>query len=68
MKTELQKTPSWCEHLGICQAVNCVDCPQKQWMSLTDADFEEILLKGDGCGLLVFLELIEKKLKEKNYD
>jgi hypothetical protein len=39
---------------------------QRQWQTLDDAEYQEILAKlGDG-GLLAFYILIESKLKEKN--
>ena len=33
---------------------------------LTDAEYQEILKKHDGAGLLAFYILVETKLKEKN--
>ena len=36
------------------------------WQGLTDAEYQEILKKHDGAGLLVFYNLVEAKLKEKN--
>ena len=39
---------------------------QRQWQTLDDAEYQEILAKlGDG-GLLAFYILIEAKLREKN--
>jgi len=39
---------------------------QREWQTLDDAEYQEILAKlGDG-GLLAFYILIESKLKEKN--
>jgi hypothetical protein len=39
---------------------------RRQWQTLDDAEYQEILAKlGDG-GLLAFYILIESKLKEKN--
>ena len=36
------------------------------WQGLTDDEYQEILKKHDGAGLLVFYNLVEAKLKEKN--
>jgi hypothetical protein len=39
---------------------------EKKWVTLDDAEYQEILAKlGDG-GLLAFYILIEEKLREKN--
>lgn len=39
---------------------------QRPWQGLTDAEYQEILKKHDGAGLLAFYNLVEAKLKEKN--
>ncbi len=39
---------------------------KKPWVGLTDVEYQEILKKHDGAGLLAFYNLVEAKLKEKN--
>ena len=39
----------------------------REWVGLTDAEYQEILIKHDGSGLILFYHLIEGKLKEKNH-
>jgi hypothetical protein len=41
--------------------------PKREWVGLTDAEYQEILIKHDGSGLILFYHLIEAKLKEKNH-
>jgi len=41
--------------------------PRREWVGLTDAEYQEILIKHDGSGLILFYHLIEAKLKEKNH-
>lgn len=38
----------------------------KTWVGLTDTEYQEILAKHDGGGLILFYHLIEAKLREKN--
>ena len=38
----------------------------RPWQSLTDDEYQKILKQHDGAGLLVFYNLVEAKLKEKN--
>jgi hypothetical protein len=40
--------------------------PPRQWVGLTDDEYQTILKEHDGAGLLAFYNLIEAKLKEKN--
>ena len=40
---------------------------KREWVGLTDEEYQEILIKHDGSGLILFYHLIEAKLKEKNY-
>ena len=39
---------------------------QRQWVGLTDDEYQQILIQHDGAGLLAFYNLVETKLKEKN--
>ena len=39
---------------------------QRQWVELTDDEYQQILIQHDGAGLLAFYNLVETKLKEKN--
>jgi hypothetical protein len=39
---------------------------KKEWVGLTDEEYQDILTQHDGQGLILFYNLIEKKLKEKN--
>jgi len=39
---------------------------KKEWVGLTDQEYQDILNKHDGQGLILFYHLIEEKLKEKN--
>jgi hypothetical protein len=38
----------------------------KEWVGLTDEEYQDILKQHDGQGLILFYHLIEAKLKEKN--
>jgi len=38
----------------------------RPWVGLTDDEYQDILKKADGCGFLVFYNLIEEKLRHKN--
>jgi len=53
-----------------CQLGNkCVDAqsqPKREWVSLTDEEYQAILKEHDDGGLLAFYNLIEAKLREKN--
>ena len=62
---------------GIAEATGTADFPvlfanaileyaKRPWQGLTDAEYQEILKKHDGAGLLAFYNLVEAKLKEKN--
>ena len=39
---------------------------KKPWAGLTDVEYQEILKKHDGAGLLAFYNLVEAALKKKN--
>jgi len=39
---------------------------KREWVGLTDEEYQEILKQHDGAGLLAFYNLVEAKLKEKN--
>jgi uncharacterized protein YukE len=39
---------------------------QRTWVGLTDEEYQDILTQHNGQGLILFYNLIEKKLKEKN--
>ena len=39
---------------------------QRQWVGLTDDEYQKILKQHDGAGLLVFYNLVEAALKKKN--
>jgi hypothetical protein len=39
---------------------------KREWVGLTDEEYQSILQEHDGAGLLAFYNLIEAKLKEKN--
>lgn len=40
--------------------------PDREWVTLTNDEYRELLKQHDGAGLLAFYTLIENKLKEKN--
>jgi len=40
--------------------------PQREWVGLTDDEYQAILKEHDGAGLLAFYNLIEAKLRVKN--
>jgi hypothetical protein len=40
--------------------------PDREWVGLTDEEYQDILTQHDGQGLILFYNLIEKKLKDKN--
>ena len=37
------------------------------WVGLTDDEYQNILKQTEGCGHLAFYNLVESKLREKNY-
>ena len=37
------------------------------WQGLTDDEYQNILKQTEGCGHLAFYNLVESKLREKNY-
>jgi hypothetical protein len=39
---------------------------KKEWVGLTDDEYQDIIKKHDGGGLISFYDLVETKLKEKN--
>jgi hypothetical protein len=39
---------------------------KKEWVGLTDEEYQDILTQHDGQGLILFYNLIEEKLKGKN--
>ena len=39
---------------------------KKEWVGLTDEEYQDILTEHDGKGLILFYHLIEEKLKGKN--
>jgi len=39
---------------------------KKEWVGLTDEEYQDILKQHDGQGLILFYHLIEAKLKDKN--
>jgi hypothetical protein len=41
--------------------------PQRTWVGLTDGEYQNILKQTEGCGHLAFYNLVESKLREKNY-
>jgi len=62
---------------GIAEATGSADFPvlfanaileyaKREWVGLTDEEYQEILKQHDGAGLLAFYNLVEAKLKEKN--
>jgi len=42
------------------------DYPKREWVGLTDEEYQEILILHQDNGLLSFYNLIEAKLKELN--
>ena len=38
----------------------------KEWVGLTDNEYQDILIKHDNGGLLSFYNLVEEKLRQKN--
>ena len=38
----------------------------REWRSLSDAQYQDILKQTEGCGYLVFYNLVEAKLRELN--
>lgn len=38
----------------------------KPWVGLTDEEYQEILVKHNDGGLILFYNLVEAKLKDKN--
>jgi hypothetical protein len=38
-----------------------------EWVGLTDDEYQNILKQTEGCGHLAFYNLVESKLREKNY-
>ena len=39
---------------------------KREWVGLTDEEYQEVLVEHDGGGLILFYHLIEAKLREKN--
>jgi len=39
---------------------------KKEWVVLTDEEYQNILTQHDGQGLILFYNLIEEKLRSKN--
>ena len=39
----------------------------REWVGLTDDEYQNILKQTEGCGHLAFYNLVESKLREKNY-
>ena len=40
--------------------------PKREWKTLTDAQYQDILKQTEGCGHLAFYHLIDKALREAN--
>ena len=40
--------------------------PKREWKTLTDAQYQDILKQTEGCGHLSFYHLIEQALREAN--
>jgi hypothetical protein len=38
----------------------------REWVGLTDSEYQDILIKHDNGGLLSFYNLVEEKLRQKN--
>ena len=41
--------------------------PKREWKTLTDAQYQDILKQTEGCGHLAFYHLIEQALREANH-
>jgi len=39
---------------------------KKEWSGLNDEEYQDILNRHDGGGLILFYHLVEEKLKQKN--
>ena len=39
----------------------------REWVGLTDDEYQNILKQTEGCGHLAFYNLVESKLRKKNY-
>ena len=77
-KAEKQKPVAWMDEYGDVLSADFVDGnglrniplytapPQREWVGLTDDEYQAILKEHDGAGLLAFYNLIEAKLREKN--
>jgi len=39
---------------------------KKEWVGLTDSEYQDILIKHNHGGLLSFYNLVEEKLRQKN--
>jgi hypothetical protein len=46
------------------KAVNAMS--KREWVGLTDSEYQDILVKHDHGGLLSFYNLVEEKLRQKN--
>ena len=62
---------------GIAESTGSADFPvlfanaileytKREWVGLTDEEYQQILIQHDGAGLLAFYNLVEAKLREKN--
>ena len=39
---------------------------KREWVGLTDEEYQQILIQHDGAGLIAFFNLIEDRLRSKN--
>jgi len=69
---ETKDEPVSCAECGVGggHALYCVACAEKfvkrEWVGLTDNEYQDILIKHDNGGLLSFYNLVEEKLRQKN--
>jgi hypothetical protein len=57
---------AFCPTCLACMLDMAAQLDPREWQSLSDAEYQEILVRHDGGGLLAFYNLIEEKLRELN--
>jgi len=57
---------SFCPTCLFCMLDMAEQLNPREWLGLTDNEYQDILIKHDNGGLLSFYNLVEEKLRQKN--
>ena len=65
---EIEKAQGWRKRQiqNVIEDDDDIQVYKKPWMGLTDDEYQEILVKHNEGGLILFYHLIEAKLRSKN--